>query len=222
VRGESDVAPAHPFVEFVLRSLRAINAEATPLADGKPTGLCWYQGHLGRLGGRRTRRHEESWFPPLVERFAQANVDAKPECLYPPPKRRCDLRVAWPALGRIWLEIKGAWRFTDAVGKARNGAFKKHLYSTAADADKLLTLTRADADHVSLLVVGFDNERWPINPVEHIGIIRRRLDPAWIETADEWPDPHRPGGHVRCWMWLRPVGVFGSRAEDAVRGNEAV
>src|SRR5207244_842848 len=99
------------FASQTFECLRAIDTGAPPLPSGKPTGLCWYQGFLRYTTGRSTKRHEESWFPPLISQFVSRGVGALPECRYPPPERYCDLVLSCPDLGRVWLEIKGAWRY---------------------------------------------------------------------------------------------------------------
>jgi hypothetical protein len=192
--------------QALLEGLHVIDAEAVPLDSGYPTGLWWYARHLSRGGPiPKSCRNEESWSRRLARYLKESRgVDGSLECRYPtPPRRRCDLVIQWPALGRVWLEVKGAWRHNDEKGLARNKSYVKHLHSAAKDLSKLMTLGARDADWVMFLLVAFDHPRDAVL-AEHIAIVREGGGAAtWEERAAIWSDLHRPNGEIKCWSWIR-------------------
>lgn len=131
-----------PIMRKLVAGLRAIDAEAVPLPSGVPIGLRWYAYHRRRdEANPKNFRNEEDWSRRLKELLAIENIPAVTEKRYPkPPVRKCDLVIQWPEIGELWLEVKGAWRHMDSMGRRKNRSFEKHLSAAGMDLKKLLTL----------------------------------------------------------------------------------
>ncbi len=195
-------------MQALVRHLQAVDTEAVPLEDGCPTGLWWYARHCSReaVAQPRSYRNEEKWSRRLECLLMEEGIDASTEVRYPtPPRRRCDLVIQWPSAGRLWLEVKGAWKHRDRYGKLPNNPYGKHLHAAGKDLVKLTTLGQNVADHLGMLVIGFDTS---IDPISEADVKRVRsgckLD-SWVEQYADWSDRYRPDGKVRVWLWLRPV-----------------
>ena len=120
-------------------------------------------------------------------------------------QQRCDLVLSWPNLGRIWMEVKGAWRHNDRPGLQRNGSYLKHLHSAAEDAAKLLRVDTTAADYLALLLIAFDQQGDPI-PASDIDVVRQQTRArGWREQSTSWNDSFRPAGKVMIWLWTAPV-----------------
>lgn len=181
----------------------------------------WYARH-NRRGESNPKhcRNEEDWSRRLKELMRDEGIAANCEEWYPaPPKRRCDLVIQWPDLGRIWLEAKGAWRHEDANGGVKNRNFRKHLRAAADDLNKLLTVGPANADHIGMLLVGFDTTEEPITE-EDIELIKSRcVRRDWIEQQSVWPDANRRHGRIRLWLWMTEAQTPQDMFDAAERGE---
>lgn len=194
-----------PVITTLAKSLRAMDVEAVPLPTGTPVGLWWYARHRRRDEALpKNCRNEEDWSRKLKELLDGEGMPTVTERFYPrPPKRRCDLVIAWPEVGRLWLEVKGAWRHNNSRGTVKNSAYRKHLDAAADDLGKIGSLDTTVADHVGVLLVGFDTSTDPIPP-DDVDVVRHgSRTTGWVEHYEQWDDLYRPNGRVRVWLWLR-------------------
>lgn len=213
----TDLAP----LAFALFSaLRRMDAEATTICAGKPTGLSSY-GYHARPDLKRPQTEPE-WSKRLAVLLTAAGFPARAECRYPglPAGKRnsCDVVVELPdGGGRLWLELKGAWR---DYWKARGGLgiYRAYLlhprepglveksHTVPHDLTKLARLAPTDATAVAALVVGFQADDDPMDQDVADLVRLEKLDQApWATFTDRWPATHQPGHSVRCWLWSRAV-----------------
>jgi hypothetical protein len=217
-----------PFAAAAFAALRRMDAEASTICAGKPTGLSSYGYHL-QPTAKRTQT-EPAWSKRLAVLLTEAGFPAKAECRYPctpPPGHRrqsCDVVVELPGGGRLWLELKGAWR---AYWKARGGLliYRSYLlhplvpdldpksHTVPLDLEKLGRLPPADAAHVAALLIGFEADDDPMDAdVAELVQLAELGQAPWTTHADRWPAHHQPGHSVRCWLWSWPVVGAGETA----------
>jgi hypothetical protein len=198
-----------PVITTIVQWLKQLDAEAVPLPNGNPVGLWWYARHLRRDEAKpKNCRNEEDWSRRIKDLMTAQGIPATCERFYPaPPKRRCDLVIEWPGLGRVWLEVKGAWRHNDSGGTLKNPSYRKHLCAATDDLDKVCSLDSATAEHVGLLLIGFDTSDEPISEddVELVGSNARRQ--GWIKQQVSWPDLNRRNGRIHVWLWLMSTNI---------------
>lgn len=203
------------FAHAVFESLRRMDAEAEVLRDGNPTGLSWYAG-FSRPELKRPRTEPE-WSLRLAILLSECGFPSHAERTYPTSRKKCDLVIEVPELGRLWLEVKGAWKQW-WVDRGNEFTYRSYLFhpllpgldsskkhTAAFDLKKLDAVSRDNGSHVGLLLVGFDGDA-EIGP--DIDAFRRlaELDAnVWSEFSDWWPDEHRSGEFVRCWLWIREI-----------------
>ncbi|HEY3318943.1 MAG TPA: hypothetical protein VGP72_00500 [Planctomycetota bacterium] len=215
----TNVAAAVPAILF--RLLRQMDAEATTVKDGFPTGLNWYGGHVG------TRQTEPQWSKRIVELLRAEGLVAECECGYGAGTRdRCDVVIMLPEVGKFWLEIKGAWKeywrekgTNDLLYRSYllhplvPGLDKTKTHTVPLDLQKLARLTRADASYVGMLLVGFDSSEAPMDAdvAQLVQLARLGIEP-WTAVATGWLDTYRPGQRVRVWFWYRGVPQSGASA----------
>jgi hypothetical protein len=117
------------FLDSIAQDLKALNEEAIPLADGTVTGIWWYHRFLQGTGPKPGKyKNEEKLFAALVDRMSRRGLQPLIEQCYPSERRgrgkqRCDVVLDHPELGRLWLEVKCAWRHNDHLGTKRNGNY---------------------------------------------------------------------------------------------------
>jgi len=218
----------------IFRALREMDEEALPTSEGLRTGLYWYCLHEYAIHPeRRKKRHdnERAWCRRLREvlpanhGFAFAETDQR----YPGNSRICDLVVGTTSGDRIWIEVKGAWKYdwnwptpTSQAELYPNPAYYKHLISdlresTVLDFGRLAALRRADATAVAVLLLGFDveNVRAYSIPNGDIDQVRNQanLRAGWSEAYDSWEDRQQSSQspqlgarcRVHCWLWQRAL-----------------
>jgi hypothetical protein len=201
----------------VLAHLRAMDHEATTVsAKGSPTGLNWYGGHA--RPELKKPQTEPEWSKELARRLTDGGVESAAEVPYPnSPRARCDAVSTLPDGSRVWIEIKGAWReYWRQYGKL--GTYRSYLlhplvagldpksHTVPLDMEKLAGLSPEDASFVAILLVGFDSAEHPMDAdIDKLRTLSGLGAAPWTEIAEEWPDPHRDGECVHCWLWLREV-----------------
>lgn len=192
----------------MLSILHALDEEAVPRADGKPTGLNWYGGHARPDLARP--QTEPLWSKALASGLSAGGYASQAEVPYPStPRERCDLVVG----NRIWIEVKGAWK---AYWGKRDHLYRSYLlhplvagldpksHTAALDIVKLTRLTKVDADYVGLLLIGFERQDNPMDAEVDVLVKGAGLG-AWSRTEAGWPDAHRAGERVRCSLWVKRV-----------------
>jgi hypothetical protein len=193
----------------IVRALRQVDKEARPRSNGQPTGVRWYNGHLDHSldpDGKAQSRVEDLWSNRVGQLLSLNEITASNQVRYPGTRQKCDL-VLRPNDGRhFWIEVKGAWtEYAYSYGPVVNRAYKKYIYSTADDINKLCALQKPEADWVGLLLLGFDRAQRPITEAD-LDIIRTRCHSGWDESADGWDEQWWTGYRVRAWFWWRPAG----------------
>ena len=203
----------------LFQCLRSMDAEAGVRPDGKPTGLNWYGGH--RHGSQKRPQTEPCWTQRLAELLPSCGFPAEAEAWYPRlPKQhrnRCDLVVDMPQDGKLWLEIKGAWKAYWVGAKGRS-IYRSYLLSplvpglgekthtVPGDLEKLKTVRRPEGAEIGLLLVGFEAANDPMDgDIAELVRLTRFDRPPWQVWTDAWPDRYRAGERVRCWLWRRPA-----------------
>ena len=194
-----------------------MDAEATTMRDGHPTGLSWYSAH-SRPELKRPNTEPE-WSKRLAAMLTQRGWPSTAECRYPVQgsRQKCDVVVTLPEGGTLWLEIKGAWKDYWLVRGNRRlyrsyllhpfvpGLDKSKTHTAALDLQKLNAITRQQGTHIGLLLLGFDGAE-PMQPdVDEFVRLARLHQPAWHSWRDSWPDERRPGQFIRCWLWIREI-----------------
>lgn len=200
----------------IFHCLRCMDAEATTVRDGFPTGLYWYGGHVHP---EQSRPHTEpNWVHHLAERLGREGVDAQCEVTYPSrSRRRCDLVVTLPDGSSLWLEVKGAWKeYWRRLGRGDRlyrsyllhplvpGLDQTKTHTAALDLKKIEALDGVEAGRAGLLLIGFDSLAAPMDGdvAELIALAGLDADPWRVHYA-AWSDPHRVGETAKCWFWHR-------------------
>lgn len=203
-------------------ALRQMDAEATTrLPTGAPTGLSDYGRH-SRPELRRPQAEVE-WSRRLASLLRAAGYSVTTEVRYPeyalPTKRRrqrCDLVVDLGEEGRLWLEIKGAWR--DYWG-GKSGIYHCYLlyplapeydlgkdHTVPFDLTKLKALRTPEAQFIAELLIGFERLD---DPMDHE--IRRLIRLAeldqWRTDVDAWESGTTPNQRIRTWLWQCAVSA---------------
>lgn len=191
----------------IFEKLKQMDREAKPLPTGEATGLRgYYAWKHGAYGGRRT-----AWENSITQRLAELLEDENCSCCiqqrYGGGRETCDM-VVTSDQGQMWIEAKCGWKTTignDPSGATdpSNSAFKKHHYTTAADAAKLTRLRPPEATHVGLLLVGFSTQTKPITD-DDIEVVREATA-GWQEASTHWNDHAWPGRCVWVWFWWKPL-----------------
>ncbi|MCA9632093.1 MAG: hypothetical protein KC766_30775, partial [Myxococcales bacterium] len=175
---------------MILDVLRQMDQEAVPRHDGTPTGLSWYGGWAKPVLKRP--QTEPCWSKRIAEMLVERGMDARSEVPYPDPLvgKRCDVVVDIPGEGRLWLEIKGAWK-SWWVRRGSDYIYRSYLlhplvegldpktHTVPLDLQKLDHLGRPDANSVGALLVGFDSVEHPMD--EDVGSL------AHLAGLNRWP-----------------------------------
>jgi hypothetical protein len=136
--------------------------------------------------------------------------------------RHCDLVITFAKGRRIWIEVKGAWKYYCYENETLHNYYgylffplkkvAKKSHSAAQDLRKLEVLGSRDADYVGLLLVGFDSTLPDADMTTDIGEFVRlaKIDRRpWTESkCDSWPDRYfgeQCLARIRSWFWRRPV-----------------
>ena len=207
----------HEFAKTLFQVLRKMDSEAAVTAKRSPTGLNWYGGHYEPE--KKRPRSEVCWSLRLAELLPEHGYPTRAEVPYKSlPRCKCDDVITLKNGQTLWLENKGAWK--DYWVKQRKlGIYRSYLlhpllpgldasktHTVPLDLQKLAILEKPEADHVGLLLLGFDTNDAPMaadvaDLVRLAGFDRT----PWTAASDHWPDPHRTGGNVCCWLWSRPT-----------------
>ena len=196
--------------EKLFEALHTMDREATVIRGG-PTGLCWY-------GARKTRQTSRHWIPRLVSLLQETGVNAHGQQPYPLGGARCDLSIRVSENESVWIEIVGAWKdYCRRVGMesiyraslqfpiepAHSVARKNKL---ATDMERLASLSQPFAQHIGVLIVGFDSSQFPMDAdVQELESRSELGRSPWRRFEKSWVDPHRDGCSVKCWLFLRPT-----------------
>jgi hypothetical protein len=214
-------ATAHiwSLIQLTLRAMGEASVQA-----GKPYGLRGYGDYHRELfpGSFRKTAWEEPITAGLALGLRAKHVNASTERRYPNSQERCDLLIQDEQLGSFWIEFKTAYRegirgyeangFKEFRGKSSWQAGVGDI--AAKDIIKLNSLPLSAAQHVGVLLLGFDREARPLLTEELYAVLPAELRTSWKAAHDNpegvrWPDcyPVRAakGLRDRLWFWHRPV-----------------
>lgn len=208
------------FQQALFKALRLMDAEAvTLLASGGPTGLSDYGRHARH--DLRKPQAEVEWSRRIAALLRIAGFGVQTEVPYPayavPVKRRrqrCDLVIDLGEEGKLWLEVKGAWR--DYWG-GNSGIYRCYLlfpldprfdlgkdHTVPFDLAKLNGLGQPEAQHVAELLIGFENLNDPMSEEIDTLIQLARLQ-EWQSATDTWESTVVPSQRIRVFLWHRAV-----------------
>lgn len=207
--------PLQSFGDAVMGVVRQMDDEASGQWNDLPTGLNFYGGHFRpQLKKPPT---ETSWTRRLEQLLPLVGFPARREFRYPHSEECCDSLVMMDDGSTMWLETKGAWKkyWQD---KRKEGTYWSYLlhplvsglgakdHTAALDLCKLSALRRPHADHIGLLLLGFDADSSPMDAdVDRFVDLARLSDGPWSSCSASWSDCYRPGCGVKAWLWHRPV-----------------
>lgn len=219
------------FFDTIRTTLVEMGDEA--LCDGRPYGLRGYPDfHREMFPGKFSpSRWEEPISAGLSQRLTRKGFNSAEEVRYP-FGGRCDLVIQLSASERLWIEVKTAFRPCLRPVKSPGARYAydyegDNLYDPGGDGSwkagvadvrkkdilKLQRLSRPEADHIGILLLGFDKVSWPLRDDELYERLPPELDVWNAEHSDRsgtsWADRYevraRKGFRDRVWFWHRPV-----------------
>ena len=208
--------PIRPIFDQIITILKGMDAEADQPVRGHPTGLWWYGAHCERRCGSNMRRPrtEPWWSRDLSTRLSSLGHPAQAEVAYPDhPRLHCDVVVELPSGGRMWLELKGAWK-TWWSERNKLGVYRSYLLDAPSPARShtahgdVLKLQKIPPTHGGILafgLIGFARIDEPMT--EEVADLARRTgldDPAWEHRSASWVGQHDAREMVTVWLWGRP------------------
>lgn len=202
----------------LFRFLRLMDAEAVTMsAPDVPTGLGGYGKHARQDITRP--QNELEWSRRLAALFRLDGIECETERPYSQvvagfKRQRLDLWVKLDGSQSIAIEIKGAW--SDYWGRQSRiyrcyllfpliaGTDASKTHTVPHDLQKLQLVHSPEADHVGMLLIGFESADDSMVPD-----VKELIDAAglhtWAEQTDTWESPTDPARIVRCWFWHRPA-----------------
>ncbi len=198
--------------------LRTMDAEAcTVTPSGQCTGLSDYGRHA-RPDLQRPQAEVE-WskrlsqlLKPDVSSVACGKRYPEYAVLKSRGRQWCDL-VITIAMGRLWLEVKGAWR--DYWG-GKSGIYRSYLFhplvtglpakthAVPFDLQRLSRLKPGDADYVGELLIGFERPDDPMDDDIRTLTQLAGLE-GWSACSGSWPSAIVPNQQIRSWLWYKPT-----------------
>jgi hypothetical protein len=202
-----------PLFAEIVAILKGMDAEADQPVRGYPTGLWWYGAHCERrCGSNRPRPRTEPWWSrDLAERLTHHTQRAQAEVAYPlHPRLHCDVVVTLPDGGRMWLELKGAWKSWWAdQGKA--GVFRSYLldepspsrsHTARGDLGKLALIPTEPRGIRAFGLIGFARRDQPMTTeVTELATLAGLDDGTWTHLDATWAGRHDAREHVSVWLW---------------------
>lgn len=206
--------------QALFSALRQMDVEAvTLLGSGAPTGLSDYGRHA-RPELKRPQAEVE-WSRRVaqllrIEGFAVTTEVPYPAYAVPVTRRRqrCDLVIDLGEDGKLWLEVKGAWR--DYWG-GKSGIYLCYLlfplapeydlgkdHTVPFDLAKLKALKQPEAQHVAELLIGFERHDDPMD-TEIGSLIRLAELDQWQTHVDAWDSTVVPSQRIRAWLWHKKI-----------------
>jgi hypothetical protein len=214
----------------IFRILRQLDGEACPRADGIPTGLRWFNGHVDPTLDVRAKqsRVENLWSQELSRRLSNDRRHGDDQVRYPGTRKKCDVVLTSLANEQRWMVVKGAWTEyaypSDTIYPLitkTNSAFRKYLGAAADDILKLERFAPVEATHLAFLLIGFDRALRSITPSDIDKIRSVMTGGAWREWTDAWDEASTgwQGCRIRCWLWLREKSKSATDAFTAEGGT---
>lgn len=209
--------PITSLFEQIIVILKAMDAEADQSVRGHPTGLWWYGAHCERRNGSHMRRPrtEPWWSRDLAERLTTCGHPARAEVPYPlHPRLHCDVVISLPTGGRLWLELKGAWK-TWWADQKKEQVFRSYLldepttsrsHTARGDILKLAKIPGEPHGFSAFGLIGFARCDQPMTAeVQELTQVTGLNDPSWTHRHATWVGQHDAREHVSVWLWGRPM-----------------
>lgn len=201
---------------MLMNFVREIDQACTRPIKGVESGLCNVKSQFAadveegkRKAPPRSVKEEDAitW---MMGEFL--NRDGKrraaPWVVYPTTRKTCDLVVDLQSGGRLWLEVKLAWKawFNCSGTIGRSSSYIPYLlgskhktHSTADDFGKLQKLGPPE-DHLAMLLIGFDTVDGPMD--SEVGQFHKTgAADGWVCDRTTWHDRRCPACRINCWFW---------------------
>jgi hypothetical protein len=174
------------------------------------TGLCNFVSRSPFAGLRRKDEAAMTWG--LTERLQEKWKVQQREHSYPSGGGECDRVIELHDGGRIWLELKLAWRvwFYKQVTYNQERTYRgyldgsHHSHSFVGDFAKLERITAKDARYLAVLLIGFDGRDGRMTRDVNTLLESQRLQQrGWQFESDSWPSSQSDECWHRCWLVWR-------------------
>lgn len=169
---------------------------------------------LREMGKKLTEERLIAWL--VQQKLERAGRRVEWEVPYPGSRgRRCDLVVHAAPAGRVWVELKLAWKAwfnCQGGGTYSNPSYlpylqgRHHTHSFRHDFDKLGTAALPAGDGRAVCLIGFDRVHAPMD-AEVADVVRAARDecgPWETATGRRWPDRRCQDFRIGVWTWLLP------------------
>jgi hypothetical protein len=204
-------------LECVIDSIYEIDQECDTPCNGMEYGLVNVKLQFGGCARKEVGKKltEETLIACLAgKKLAEAGWTADREFPYPEQRRKkCDLVFQLNAGGRLWLELKLAWKAwvnCSAPPTYSNRSYLPYLrgmnhdHSFRGDFDKLSAAKLPPTDYRAVCLVGFDYVHDPMDKEvaavvrESCGIHRR-----WrLGSHKSWDERRGTDFRINAWAWL--------------------
>jgi hypothetical protein len=200
---------------FLVEGIKTIDRECSTLINGVEAGLCNVKRQFAdaaRDGTKKKLREENliSWR--LKTLMDKVGIQVATEKKYPGCNKKCDL-VILADEGRIWIEVKLAWKnwFNCKGTEGTSSNYKGYLFGdlshpgTSHDFHKLERLTSDNARRLGLLLIGFDSLRKSMqHDIDDLAEQEKLADRGWaIGHHDAWLDRRNEQFRINCWFWSK-------------------
>jgi hypothetical protein len=168
---------------------------------------------IRETGKKLTEERLIAWL--VYQKLGGADQQVYWEMPYPGSRRsKCDLVMHVGDAGRLWLELKLAWKaWFNCLGRptyANNSYLphlqgKHHTHSFRHDFEKLGTADISDVDYRAVCLVGFDWTQAPMNAEVAAVVQAAREDGPWVAATERcWPDRRCSDFRINIWSWVLP------------------
>jgi hypothetical protein len=204
-------------LERVIDAISAVDRECRTLRNGIEHGLVNVKLEFQDCAFRETRKTltEEPLIAWLTrQNLMSAGLHAALEVPYPlNPRRSCDLVIDLSNSGRLWVELKVAWKaWFNCQGPAnyRNPSYlpylqgKSRTHSFRHDFEKLGGDWPVE-NHPAICLIGFDCANAPMDD-EVKSVVRGICDDGayWqAVTERHWPDRRNDAFRISVWGWVQ-------------------
>lgn len=170
---------------------------------------------LQETGKKLTEERLIAWL--VHQKLGSAGHRLAWEVPYPDDRRRkCDLVMDAAPTGRLWLELKLAWKaWFNCHGGAThsNSSYlpylqgKHHTHSFRHDFEKLATASLPEGDCRAVFLIGFDWVQAPMD-AEVVSVVQaaRGENGPWIAATERhWQDRRCRDFRISVWSWVLPA-----------------
>jgi len=188
----------------------------TNIGNGFACGLTNYNHNYGLT----SRKWEQTVNDRLAALFTENRCSAEREVRYSHSRQKCDLLIDVPLIGKLWLEVKPAWKtWFSSSGRMQSNSlpiYKSYLFgntakglsrthSFAQDFEKLQILTAEYGRYAGHLLIGFDSEDNPM--ISDILAVANKLNlssEGWQMLGPEtWADKNCQKCRFHVWFFCK-------------------